>query len=225
MNDRDDNILNQFLPDMKDLNMEDLNLYLMSEFVILDDDVIRLTVTPTLSKSQVAMNLYQIIKSRRKLTQFLTALKRSSEQNPGHGELYEKISRDREQGIASVSSVKSKVHTLAQDIFTQPGEPESRSSEYKVSNNEPTTDIETQVQDTHVGETDPQISNNTDLPAPTDLSTAPLTDISMETNQCSPSNETAGTASEKDKCKSKFYNGPIIYRTQMHRDFFRGQGA
>ena len=196
--------------------MEDLNLYLMSESVILDDDVIKLTVAPNLSKSQVAMNLYHIIKSRHRLTQFLRALKRSSEQNPWHGELYKKISKEREQRRTSVSSVKSKVHTLAHDIFTLPGELESRGSEYKVSNNEPTTEFEMQIQDMHLGENDLQISNNMDLSAPTDSSTAPLTGMNMETNQHSPSkniDETAGTTTEKDKCKSKFYNGQKIQYT------------
>lgn len=203
MCDQDDNILSQFLPDMKDLNMEILNLYLMSESIILDDDLIKLTVAPNLSKSQVAINLYQIVKSRHKLTQFLTALKRSSEQNPWHGELHKKISKEREQRRASVSSVKSKVHTLAHDIhaFTKPGELESRGSEYKVSNNEPTTKFETQIQDMHPGESDP---HNMNLSAPTDSSTAPLTGTSMETNQYSPSNKTDNTITEEDKCKSKF---------------------
>ena len=127
---------------MKELNMDDLNLYLVSESAITDNDVIRLREAPQLPKNQVAFNLYCIIKSRHTLPQFLNALKRSSEENPWHGELYEMISKERERRMASQHMIRSKSLSLNKvkhstlSFFSLPGEVECHSIEYSIQEDE-----------------------------------------------------------------------------------------
>lgn len=138
LDDDPDNVLSKFLPELKELNMNELNLYLLSELAITDNDVIRLTEAPRLPKCQVAMNLYHIIKSRHTLPQFLKALERSSKDNPGHEELHGNISKERERRIASQRIARSKSLTLNKaqhsttSFFSLPGEVECQSSGHRI---------------------------------------------------------------------------------------------
>ena len=142
LDDDPDNVLSKFLPELKELNMNDLNIYLLSELAISNDDLIRLTEAPQLPKSRVALNLYHTIKSRHTLIQFLKALKRSSEENPWHRELHEKISKERERRMASKRRSKSlrlsKVKHSKPSFFSLPGEVERHSSEYRIQDDEET---------------------------------------------------------------------------------------
>ena len=79
------------------LNVEDLILYLLSEDAIGDDDPPKLTVSGQLSKTQVLVNLQQIIATRGTIEQFLQALKRSSEDHTGHKELYDAMVAERQR--------------------------------------------------------------------------------------------------------------------------------
>ena len=118
--------------------MGNLTVYLLAELVIVQDDIIRLIESPQLSKSQAALNLLKIIKENRSLPQFLKALERSSKDNPLHGELHEKITKERESRETSQSTTKSKSLNLskaAHDLFSLPGQVEDRGSEYRVSDN------------------------------------------------------------------------------------------
>lgn len=210
---------------MKELNMSDLVLYLISESAIEEDDVINLTVAPQLSKSQVAFNLFQTVKTRHTVPQFLKALKRSSGHNPWHGELYEKMMEEREHRVALQSSAKSKslnlskVQNLAHDLFTLPGELESRRSEYKVTDMIETARVDLQLKDLEI---DPI---NTSSPpshavmcTSTDTSTLPLTDLNMSDPSNHQTLNVNQTKAEEDNTKSKLYrrwNGYLENHT-MH---------
>ena len=102
--------MRRFLPEMKRVvNIEDLILYLMSENAIGDDDTPRLTVSGQLSKTQVLVNLQQIIATRGTTEQFLKALERSSDDHTGHKELFTKMvaERRRRKSVSSQRSISS----------------------------------------------------------------------------------------------------------------------
>ena len=128
--------------------MNDLNIYLLSELAITDHDLIRLTEAPQLPKNQIALNLYHTIKSRHTLLKFMKALKRSSKDNPGHGELHRKISKERERRMASQRIARSKSLRLSKvkrsipSFFSLPGEVERHSSEYRIQEDDNVVQLE-----------------------------------------------------------------------------------
>lgn len=88
--------MKKYLPDMNRLvNLEELNLYLMSENAIGDNDLPKLTVSGQISKPQALLYLQQIIVGRGAFEQFLTALENSSNDHPGHKELHTKMMEER----------------------------------------------------------------------------------------------------------------------------------
>lgn len=107
------------------LNLEELNLYLISEEVVGDDDIPKLTVsTGHITKSQALIHLHQIILGRGTFEHFLTALNRSSADHPGHKELHSKMIEERSRrmsntGIESITATNplSELVTLV-----EPGE-------------------------------------------------------------------------------------------------------
>lgn len=102
----------RFLPEMKRLlNIEDLILYLLSENAIGDDDPPKLTVSGQLSKTQVLVNLQQVITTRGAIEQFLLALERSSEDHMGHKELYDKMTAERQRRMSTYSSSSRRLST------------------------------------------------------------------------------------------------------------------
>ena len=100
------------------LNVEVLILYLLSEDAIGDDDPPKLTVSGQLSKTQVLVNLQQIIATRGTIEQFLQALKRSSEDHTGHKELYDAMVAER-QRRTSVSSQRPSLTSRLTSITSQ----------------------------------------------------------------------------------------------------------
>ena len=87
------------------LCIDSIKLYLLEESVINDDDMVKLTVSAQLSRTDVIMNLRNIIRRRNVLDKFLKALKRSSceDNNPGHKELFDMISKERERRLSLTS--------------------------------------------------------------------------------------------------------------------------
>ena len=97
-------VMRQFLPNMKRLlNVEDLTLYLLSKNAVGDDDIPKLTISGQLSKTQVLVNLQQIITTRGTVEQFLLALHASWDDNPGHKELYDMMTAERERRMSVTS--------------------------------------------------------------------------------------------------------------------------
>ena len=112
-----DSMLQYHLPEMKSyLNMEELSIYLLAEHVIDHDDIVKLTVTGQLSKSQVIINLHNIIKSKKMATQFLSALKRSAAKQPAHEELLEIITASKQQTLSQSSESAQNAPTISAEF-------------------------------------------------------------------------------------------------------------
>ena len=100
--------MKKFLPDMNRLvNLEELNLYLMSENAIGDNDLPKLTVSGHISKPQALLYLQQIIVGRGAFEQFLTALEKSSNDHPGHKELHTMMIEEKRRRTSNAGSYYS----------------------------------------------------------------------------------------------------------------------
>ena len=94
-----------------------MKLYLLSENAIGDNDLPKLTVSGQLCKSQVLVNLQQIVATRGTIEQFMQALECSSEDHAGHKELYDTMVKERQRRI-SVSSRRSSTSRLTRNSIT-----------------------------------------------------------------------------------------------------------
>lgn len=104
------------------LNLEELNLYLISEEVVGDDDIPKLTVsTGHITKTQALIHLHQIILGRGTFEQFLTALNRSSADHPGHKELHSKMIEERSRRMSN-TGIESITATNPLVTLVEPGE-------------------------------------------------------------------------------------------------------
>ena len=95
-----DIILRNLLPEMKRfLDLDEIKLYLLSEDVITPHDLPRIKITDQNSKNSAIVNLYEIVMTREMLLSFVSAIRRSSEDHPGHKQLLEKIERQRRTSV------------------------------------------------------------------------------------------------------------------------------
>ena len=146
-------VLRPFLLNMKQLlSIDSIKIYLLAENVINDDDLVRLTITPLLSKSDALINLRDIIRSRNVLDNFLNALKRSSidDKNPGHKELFEMISKERERRLSMMSHegdvLNPEINNIVQETVGNHTEPCINDQES--GDNEPGSAVATQESQT-----------------------------------------------------------------------------
>ena len=95
-----DIVLRNLLPELKKfLDLDEIKLYLLSEDVITPHDLPRIKITDQNSKNSAIVNLYEIVMTREMLHSFVSAIRRSSEDHPGHKQLLEKIERRRRTSV------------------------------------------------------------------------------------------------------------------------------
>ena len=94
------------------LSVNDLHIYLLAKNVITNDDLAKLTISGQLSKDQVLINLQDIVRTRKVIDQFLEALKHSSEDNPGHKELFDIIHEEKQRRLSIASGLQESVPKL-----------------------------------------------------------------------------------------------------------------
>ena len=102
-----DTVVRNLLPEMtRLLDLDQIKVYLLSEDVITKHDLPKIKVTDQNSKNSAIVNLYEIVVTREMLHSFVSAIRRSSEDHPGHKQLLEKI-EERKRRMSTVVESKT----------------------------------------------------------------------------------------------------------------------
>ena len=100
-----DTILCNLLPEItKLLDLDDIQVYLLSERVITRNDLPKIKITDQNSKNSAIVNLYEIVVAREVLENFIKAIRRSSEDHPGHKQLLEMIEERKSRRSVTVTT-------------------------------------------------------------------------------------------------------------------------